>query len=294
MRCVIRVLILLVAAAGTIAGLSSCIEPTRADRSGVVLRVGTFNLHYLSERVPSMAWEPRREGVKAVLQEAAADLVAFQEVETHVHGHVNDENIQLEYLVDEFPGYEAAAVGKPYDYPSTQPILYDRVRLEFLEQGFFFFSETPETIYSRSWDGGFPAFCSWVRFFDKRAERSLLVFNVHFDSRSAGNRIKSAELVAERLEMVAELNDAVVVLGDFNGPWFFSAVQTIAEAGLFIAPPQGATFHFNVGLDLLPAIDHVLAGRGLAPGPAEVARKKYDRIWPSDHYPVFVDLYRRE
>ncbi len=282
-------------AVGLIAlALTRCIAPERVDLSGETLRVGTFNLHYLSERVPEMAWEPRKRAVKEVLEAGDADLVTFQETETHVHGHLNNENIQLDYLMTEFPRYEFVAVGEPESFPSTQPMMYRPDRLTVQEQGFFFFSDTPDTIYSRSWDGGFPAFCSWVRFIDERVGVALLVFNVHFDSRSAGNRIKAAELVVERIESMAQPNDAVIVLGDFNGPWFFAALQTLADADLSIAPPQGSTFHFNVGLDLLPAIDHVLAGRGLTPSSAEVAREKFDDTWPSDHYPVFVDLYWHE
>ena len=69
-----------------------------------------------------------------------------------------------------------------------------------LEQGFFFFSPTPDIIYSRPWKKRFPAFCTWVRFRDAKGGRFYL-YNVHFDHSSLTNRVNSARLVAQRLSM---------------------------------------------------------------------------------------------
>ena len=122
--------------------------------------IGTFNVHYISPRQTKMIWEERRDGVVEVLRQGNADIIGFQEMETFVGGHWNDENKQLDWVLAHFPEYAATSVGDPRRYPWTQPILYRKSRFEALEQGFFFFSPHPDQIYSRSWTGGFPAFCS--------------------------------------------------------------------------------------------------------------------------------------
>lgn len=288
--------LLLGAATTSLALLSlfSCTAPGRVDREAAldvpVLRVGTFNVHYLSSRVPEMAWEPRRRGVAEVLRRADADLVAFQEMETFEGGSFNEVNRQREYLDAAFPELDFAATGDPREYPDTQPILYRPERLRLGEQGYFFFSDTPDLLYSRPSNGGHAAFASWARFRDLEADRDILVVNVHLDARRLANRLEAAELIVQRLQELCLPGEAVVVLGDFNAPWFFRPVQWVADFGLTIAPTVGATFHFNRGLHLFPAIDHVLAGRGLEPHGVEVDRSRVDGVFPSDHYPVFADL----
>ena len=75
-----------------------------------------------------------------------------------------------------------AAFGDPTGCsPSTQPILYDPARLELLEEGWFFFSETPEVIYSRTFNGSFPAFASSATFRTGQTGEAFLLVNVHFD-----------------------------------------------------------------------------------------------------------------
>lgn len=265
-----------------------------ATGGGPQFSIATFNIHYIAPWQERMRWADRRESVTAMLETLDADLVAFQEMETFEGGSFNDENRQLDWITAQLPGYAVAAVGDPREYPSTQPVIYRRERFEALDQGFFFFSETPDEIYSRSWDGGFPAFCSWVRFRDLNTGGGFYLYNVHFDHSSRGNRVKASELVAARIAMRAHPGDPVAVVGDFNAPWFFRPVRGLAaEVGLEIANTTGSTFHFDRGINVIPAIDHVLASEGLELGATQVLRRRFADDWPSDHYPVLVTLTPR-
>jgi endonuclease/exonuclease/phosphatase family metal-dependent hydrolase len=254
------------------------------------LVVGTFNIHYIAPWQDRMVWEDRREAVVAMLEDAEADIFAFQEMETFEGGSYNDENRQLDWIARHFPDYAFAAAGDPREYPSTQPVMYRRDRFDVAEQGFFFFSPTPDEIYSRSWDGGFPAFCSWVRLIDRETGGGFYVYNVHFDHSSRSNRVKAARLVAERIRSRRHQDVPAIVVGDFNAPWFFAPVQIVSDAGLHIADTTGSTFHFARGINIVPAIDHVLVTEGLGARRTEVLRRRYDGVWPSDHYPVLVTV----
>ncbi|MFO7781147.1 MAG: endonuclease, partial [Spirochaetia bacterium] len=200
-----RVLVMVVAVALAVACTDDS-APADAPASGTAtagaastITVGTFNIHYVAPGQEDIRWKDRRDAVVAMLEEADVDLMAFQEMETFAGGAYNEENRQLEWIARHFPEYAFAAVGDPREYPSTQPVMYRRERFEALDQGFFFFSPDPDDIYSRSWDGGFPAFASWVRFLDRRNGTSFYLYNVHFDHSSRRNRIRAAELVVERL-----------------------------------------------------------------------------------------------
>jgi endonuclease/exonuclease/phosphatase family metal-dependent hydrolase len=90
--------------------------------------VGSFNIHYVSPRQEKMVWEDRRDAVVEALRLGNPDIIGFQEMETFVEGHWNQENKQLEWIKEHFPQYAVTSFGDPRVYPSTQPILYRRDR----------------------------------------------------------------------------------------------------------------------------------------------------------------------
>jgi endonuclease/exonuclease/phosphatase family metal-dependent hydrolase len=64
----------------------------------------------------------------------------------------------------------------------------------------------------------------------------------------------------------------------------------VAEAGLTVAETRGSTFHFNRGITVQPAIDHILYSRAFNHKNTRVIRDRIDGQWPSDHFPLFVTL----
>jgi endonuclease/exonuclease/phosphatase family metal-dependent hydrolase len=264
-------------------------EPIGADLSPQLV-VGSFNIHYTTPWQKKMIWEQRREAVAEVLRRANADIIGFQEMETFVGGHWNTENRQLDWLLARFPRYGVTAFGDPREYPSTQPILYRKSRFQALDQGFFFFSPDPDRLYSRPWKGRYPAFSSWARLRDRQSDKVFYVYNVHFDYSSRRNRLNSAKLVAQRITARKHPADGVIVLGDFNAPRGFSPVRIVAEAGLTVAQTRGSTFHFNRGIRIQPAIDHVLFSESFSHRQTRVIRDRIDGQWPSDHFPLSVTL----
>jgi endonuclease/exonuclease/phosphatase family metal-dependent hydrolase len=200
-------------------------------------------------------------------------------------------NLARSFLLDRNPGYAAAAVGDWRSFSSTQPVFYRRDRFRVADQGWFFFSETPVTIYSRTFDGSWPAFASWVEFERTGDGRRFHVFNVHFEYRSRSNRLKSAELVRDRMAPVVAAGGPVLLLGDINDLRSSRTADILRGAGVEFLPVRGATYHLNRGINVLPAIDQIArAGPGGASGPPVVLRAQFGGIWPSDHYPVLADV----
>ena len=150
------------------------------------VRVATFNVHYIvlakQEGRWSVAdWHRRKNAVDDAFKAMQADIVAFQEMETFTRGSDGSVNLARDFLLAQNPDYAVAAVGDWRDFPSTQPIFYRQDRLNVVEQGWFFFSDTPDVIYSRTFNGSYPAYATWVRFASRENRRVFSVFNVHFD-----------------------------------------------------------------------------------------------------------------
>jgi len=259
------------------------------------LRVATYNVHYIilgQDEGPWSRgdWERRKGPMDLAFKDVSADVIGFQEMESFARGNEGDVNLTLDWLLENNPDYAAAAVGDPQEFPSTQPILYRTDRLQQLDQGWFFFSDTPDVIYSRTFNGSFPAFASWAQFRDLRNDAIFRILNIHTDYASRSNRIQSVELVADRIAPWIAANETLFVIGDLNGRIGDRVVNILAATGLEFAPVEGSTFHFNRGFNLFGAIDHIAAtGSAERVGDPVVVRKKYAGEWPTDHYPVVAD-----
>lgn len=266
------------------------------DPAPNVVRIATYNVHYIilgRETGPWSVgdWDRRKAPMAAALADMRADIIGFQEMESFARGSGGQVNLARDWLLDQHPDYRAAATGDPANFPTTQPIFYRQARFDLLDQGWFFFSQTPDRIYARTFNGSFPAFASWAEFQDKRSQARFVVVNIHTDYASAGNRDKTADLVIDRLSPRIAAGETVFLLGDFNALRGAPTMRRYQAAGFQFAYARGSTYHLNRGLNLFGAIDHIGATDNVVVRTRPVAlRRRYDGQWPSDHYPVAGDF----
>lgn len=259
-------------------------------QSNRALHIASFNIHYIVPNDKNDDWEERKHAVTRVLMDMDADIVAFQEMETFDGGHYSKRNLQLEWINSTTTGYKNSATSDPAVFPSTQPIIYKANKYTVLDQGFFFFSDTPDKIYSKQWNGGYPYFCSWVLFRSKSTGKDFYLFNVHNDFKSRKNRLKTTKLITDRIEKIVQEDIPVIVVGDFNVPKRFKEIRLLESIGLSVVPPGGATNRI-LGMNILPAIDHILISKDFKlQSDIKVWRERYDGIYPADHYPISVKL----
>lgn len=262
-----------------------------SERAATDLHVGSFNIRMLFTSDDSRAqWEERRHAIVAVIRKERPAVLGLQEVETHGHG-VSQESEQLLFLREALPEYQFALQGTPTEAPSSNPILYDPMRLEFEDGGFYFFSKTPDVIYSVDWGAGDPVYATWARFRDRLTDQTFTVHNVHFDHIKGRSKRNAARIVTERLTPPSS-GDAVIVLGDFNAFRNSAPLRTLQEAGLSHALPPSRTgsYHFFSGITLWPRIDHILTTSHFSADRGHISYYKTEAGYPSDHFPVFVTL----
>ncbi len=259
-------------------------------------RIATLNVHYIVLEQATGPWSvgdwDRRKGpMDAAFKAIAPDIIAFQEMESFQRGDNGSVNLARDWLLDQNPDYRAAASGDWRTFPSTQPILYRADKFRLLDQGWFFFSDTPDVIYSRTFNGSYPAFASWAQFTPVGGGAPVTVVNVHFEYSSRSNRLKSAALVVDRFADRIARGEAVILAGDLNARAGSPTQSILADAGLTFAPVAGATYHFNRGVNLFGAIDHIgtTANIGVTTAPV-VVRQQFGGEWPTDHYPVYLDV----
>ena len=170
-------------------------------------------------------------------------------------------------------------------------MFYRKDKIELVSQGWFFFSEMPDKIYSRTFNGSYPAFASWVEFLDKTTRRNFKVVNVHLDFSSRKNRTRSVDLTVQRIKPWIESGEIVLLAGDSNARHGSGLHKKLKSTELEFVPVKGSTYHFNRGINLFGAIDHIAYTSGIELiGQPVVVRTKAGQVWATDHYPVVADF----
>ena len=278
--------------------LSACgsAEEPLTKRPDGALRIATYNVHYIVLTKATGAWsvgdwERRKGPLDLAFKALDADVVGFQEMESFSNGSDGSVNLARDWLDERNSDWGVAASGDWQAFPSTQPIFYRKTRLEAVDQGWFFFSETPDVIYSRTFNGSYPAFASWAQFEERETGKRFRVVNFHFDYSSGSNQRRSAMLVRDRVKPWTDAGERVFVIGDINDDWDSVPAQVMGKAGVTFLPVEGSTYHWNRGINLTSAVDHIAYSKGarVVGGPV-VVRKKFDGEWPTDHYPVVADF----
>lgn len=266
-----------------------------APPQGDALRIASYNVHYIWLDRETGAWsvgdwERRKGPLDSAFKALNADVVAFQEMESFQRGDDGSVNLARDHLLAGNPDYGVAATGDWRTFPTTQPLLYLKERLQPIDQGWFFFSDTPDVIYSRTFNGSFPAFASWAQFQDRGTGARFRVVNVHFEYSSRSNRLLSAALTRDRIKPWIDAGETVFLVGDLNALHGTQTMDILEESGVVFDRTPGATYHLNRGVHVLGAIDHLARTPNvtLDAGPV-VLQERFDGEWPSDHHPVYAD-----
>lgn len=258
------------------------------------VKVMSFNIRYNNPNDEEHAWPNRKAMVASVVRFHAADIIGMQEV---LRGQLTE----LESLL---PDYSWYGVGRNNGATSGEnagefaPIFYRRDRFQLLDSGEFWLSETPNEIASRGWDAALPRIATWAKFKDLQSDEDFIHLNTHFDHRGDVARVRSAQLIIDKL---SELSDglAVVVTGDFNVTPDSDAYATMisgVEDTKFNSEsvphgPDGTFAGFTVELgERTDRIDYVFVGGDVKVLRYGVLSDQWNGRYPSDHLPVLAEI----
>jgi endonuclease/exonuclease/phosphatase family metal-dependent hydrolase len=196
----------------------------------------------------------------------------------------------------------------PHDFNA---ILFDPGRLELLDSGGFWLSETPEK-HSRSWETRVARSATWALFSILGTGFPILHLNTHLDHVSARARREGSKLIVRR---AAEISDQtvqkppIIVTGDFNSRPGNTTHRNFMDAGFvdtYLAAGnedgEGSnTFHAFRGARYRDAhpergprrIDWILLKDpqgSLRVKSHRIIHDGHSGLYPSDHYPILAEL----
>lgn len=186
---------------------SSCNKKTFIWTSEYDLSVMSFNIRYDEPADGNNQWSNRKEAVLKMWTETNPSIVGIQEGLQH----------QVEFLNNNLSEYDFIGVGRDDGQTSGEyaAIYYKVDDFELIESNTFWLSETPE-VPSLGWDANNIRITTWAHFKDIKQDKSIFVFNTHFDHKGKTARKESAKLLVQKIHEIASDEAQIFVIGDFN------------------------------------------------------------------------------
>lgn len=261
---------------------------SNAGKKECNLNVASYNLRMDTPNDGENAWQHRKEMVKGLIRFHDLDIIGTQEGFKH----------QLDDIL-ELNNYTYVGGGRDdgKDAGEHSAIIYKKDRLELLDNGDFWYSETPE-VPGKGWDATCcNRICSWAKFKDKSSGKKFFVFNSHYDHQGKVARKNSSLLLLEKIDLIAGDNPTFVT-GDFNATPDDEPIQTIYNAGklndsylVTEEPPYGTvgTFNaYNLNNPMKSRIDYIWVTQGITVKKYGVLNELPYGKFPSDHFPVMI------
>jgi endonuclease/exonuclease/phosphatase family metal-dependent hydrolase len=269
--------------------LITCSVGTAAPADST-LQIMSFNIRYNNPDDGVHAWPHRKERVAGLIRFHGADVVGMQEV---LKGQIDD----LEALL---PGYAWIGVGRDDGAAAGEfsPVFYRADRIDLLDHGTFWLSETPGAPGSVGWDAAITRVATWARFRDASTGQAFFFLNTHFDHVGQQAREHSARLILQQLDVLAG-DLPVIVTGDFNAapdnPVYATMTGKLADARRQAeAPaygPEGTFFGFTVEEgETGPRIDYVFVQPRVRVRRFGTLSDQWSGHYPSDHLPVLAEV----
>ncbi len=256
------------------------------------IKVMSLNLRYDKPDPGDNAWTVRKDAVAALITHYAPDIIGTQEGKAH-------QLLDLHRLLPDYQSVGNDRTGTGTDEHCA--IFYDTGRLRCILKSDFFLSDTPEIpgSISSEWGNLLPRMVTCAVFAVAGEEKTVTVFNTHFDYKSAKARELGARLICDRISHLKPAESYLFVTGDFN-----AEPGTVPREALQRALPNGINLHDALaGVELehqlsfhdftgkaFVAIDTIYYDSRFSLRQVKVDNRQWQGIWPSDHFPIVAEF----
>lgn len=274
-------------------------SPTGLTSMGPI-RVMSYNIRYDNQGDGDHRWSNRAPLLTDVIRRHDPDVLGIQEGLHH----------QVQHLDGQLPGHVYVGVGRDDGASRGEysAIFIRSSRFSVVSEGTFWLSKTPVGP-SVGWDAALPRICTYALLDDLASGGYLWVLNTHFDHLGEVARLESARLIRQTVRSLQEQNPdiPVVVMGDFNAIPGSPPIRELESAFqdafssryLKTSGPIGPFGTFNGFVrqqEYKTRIDYVFHSSGLVTTRYIVddAGARSGTLFPSDHFPVVVDMKMSE
>lgn len=268
-----------------------------------VLTVGSYNIRYKNKNdsIIGNAWEVRCPSICNQILWEQPDIFGAQEV---LFPQMSDMEKGLRGR------YKYIGVGRDDGKQKGEyaAIFYNPERVELIEDGHFWLSETPDRP-ALGWDAACVRICTWGHFRDRQTKKDFYFLNLHMDHVGVVARSESAKLVMKRITKMTNGGEKLAVLtGDFNVSQEDDLYRLFTETGVLkdsfteadIRFAENGTYNgFDYHYYTTEHIDHIFVTPSTK---VDAFAVRTDGRWQpgmcdqmmrynlSDHYPIFARI----
>lgn len=255
-----------------------------------ILKVMTYNIRLDIESDGENDWTHRKDFFNSQIQFYDPDIFGVQEAKPN----------QVSDIVTALPQYGFVGIGRDgIGKGEASNIFYSKEKFQVMKSNTFWLSPTPDVI-SKGWDAAYNRVCSYVLLKNKRNNKLIWVFNTHLDHVGEEAKTKGLELILSKIEKLNVMKYPVILMGDFNSEPETDrivALKTKMNDSRMISKekpfgPYGTfnNFKYNEASTLL--IDYIFLSKGnlLTVNKYAVLSDAKDLRYPSDHFPVFIEM----
>ncbi|MBQ6253223.1 MAG: endonuclease/exonuclease/phosphatase family protein [Bacteroidales bacterium] len=254
------------------------------DRKAVeTLPVMSFNVRYGTARDGDNVWENRRDAACAMILDQRPAVFGVQEAL----------DFQLAYIEGNCPGYKCVGVGREDGVHEGEhmSVFYDTERVELLEWGTYWLSETPFQP-SLGWDAACRRTATWTLLKDKLTDREFYFVNTHLDHVGKEARRNGLLLLVDRIGAMNPDGHPMILTGDMNvypdDPCLKELRELMSDARQTAPETDNeVTWHDWGKITHDQPIDYVFYSGFAGCDKFEAIRQPYGTApFVSDHYPV--------
>ena len=252
------------------------------------IKVMSYNIRYLNNKDGENHWDNRKHASINMIREELPTVFGTQEGVWE----------QMSYFVDNLPEYGHIGIGQDDGKLEGEimSIFYHKDKVELLDGGIFWLSETPDTP-SIGWGASQHRSCTWTKMCDKKSGKEFFYLNTHLDHRSWPAREESVKLILARIEeLTGGSNIPVFITADWNAVStheIFAPMQDVMLDAREVAPITDRRATYNAWKrgdenNENRIIDHIFFRNAEAEKFEVLMDKDYGWDLISDHYPVVL------
>ncbi|MBY0243821.1 MAG: endonuclease/exonuclease/phosphatase family protein [Sphingobacteriaceae bacterium] len=257
---------------------------------GQSLKLMTYNIRLDIASDGENDWAHRKDFFNGQMKFYEPDVFGVQEAMPN----------QVIDIATALPAYRYVGIGREEGgMGEASAIFYKKERLKILESNTFWLSESPDKV-SKGWDAACNRVCTYAKFQDLKTNKIFWVFNTHLDHVGEEARTKGIALILSTIEKLNHKKYPVFFMGDFNSQPDTDRIvdlKKIMDDSIELSQekpfgPYGTFNLFRYNEAVKYRIDYIFISRD-----QKIKVKKYavltdakDLHYPSDHFPVFIEI----
>lgn len=262
---------------------------TQSEQLATTLKLMSYNIRLDVASDGKNAWRKRKDFLSAQILFLAPDVIGVQEAKPN----------QIKDLQSALSTYDYIGIGRRGEQKGEHSaIYYNREKISVESEKTFWLSPTPNKV-SKGWDAALPRICTYGLFTTLDSDKKFWVFNTHLDHKGTLAQKESLKLILEKIKAINTQNYPVMLMGDFNvapdSEAFLATKPSLSDAkqmAKITFGPDGTFNGFKYNEPVTRRIDYILLSKSnnLQVDKYAVLSSAVDFKFPSDHFPVFVEL----